>query len=148
MLALLERATMNDRWASPQWILDLFATYHDPCPIDWKIDAFSYDWCEHHDQVYVNPPYSDPKPWVQKAISEIEKYPDSTIVMLLKHDSSTQWFRMLHEAGAKFLMLQGRLKFESPDRQATGSANFPSVLVVLQSIPNKNHRLEDFHDQS
>ena len=135
---------MSDRWRSPRWIMEMFSTYHDPCPIDWEIDAFSYDWCEHHDQVYVNPPYSNPKPWVKKAISEINKYPDSTIVMLLKHDSSTRWFKMLHEAGAFFLMFQGRLDFDSPDGLGiVGScASFPSLLVVLSGYKSikPNHR--------
>ena len=94
--------------------------------------------------MYVNPPYSNPLPWVEKAIYEIDKYPDSTIVMLLKHDSSTRWFRMLHEAGATFLMFQGRLDFDSPDGLGiVGScASFPSVLVVLSGYrsvkPNHN----------
>lgn len=132
---------MSDRWITPKWILDMFPTYHDPCPIDYKIDAFSYDWCEHHDQVYVNPPYSDPKPWVEKAIYEIKKYPDSTIIMLLKHDSSTHWFRMLHEAGARFLMFQGRLDFESPDGHGIkrSCASQASVLAVLnEKVPVKH----------
>ena len=119
----------------------MFESYHDPCPIDYKIDAFSYDWCEHHDQVYVNPPYSDPKPWVEKAIREISIYPDSTIVMLLKHDSSTRWFKMLHEAGARFLMFQGRLDFSNPDGEgiAGSCASFPSVLVVLNEKVKVKH---------
>ena len=136
MLALLEEATaMSDRWRSPAWILKMFETYHDPCPIDYKIDAFSYDWCEHHDQVYVNPPYSDPSPWVEKAIEQVRKYPDSIVVMLLRHDSSTKWFNMLHESGAHFIMTQGRLDFDSPDGYGIpGScARFPSVLAVLSS---------------
>ena len=143
VLPLLETGveTMSDRWRSPSWILKMFETYHDPCPIDYQIDAFSYDWCEHHDQVYVNPPYSNPKPWVEKAIKEISIYPDATIVMLLKHDSSTQWFRMLHEAGASFLMFQGRLEFVNPDGEGLpGSpASFPSILVVLNENPTAVH---------
>ena len=145
---------MSDRWRTPIWILKIFETFHDPCPIDSKIDAFSYDWCEHHDQVYVNPPYSNPKPWVEKAIREISIYPNSTIVMLLKHDSSTKWFSMLQEAGARFLMVQGRLIFANPEGEAIkGScASFPSVLVVLSGHVNTKHldsekekiSLEDF----
>ena len=151
---------MSDRWRTPIWILKIFETFHDQCPIDSKIDAFSYDWCEHHDQVYVNPPYSNPKPWVEKAIKEISIYPGSTIVMLLKHDSSTRWFKMLHEAGARFLMFQGRLDFSNPDGEGIkGScASFPSVLVVLNEKVKVNHekvkvngkyqsRIGDYHEQ-
>ena len=84
---------------------------------------------------------------MEKAISEIHKYPEATIVMLLKHDSSTRWFRMLHEAGAYFLMFQGRLDFDSPDGLGiVGScASFPSLLVVLsgyKSIKPNHNELE------
>jgi len=75
-------------------------------------------------KTFVNPPYSNPLPWVEKAIEEHEA--GRTIVMLLKHDTSTRWYALLHEAGAKFLMVQGRLK-----HQTGRSAAFPSVLAVL-----------------
>ncbi len=102
--------------------------------------AISWNWADY-DGVFVNPPNSDPKAWVKKAIFEFNKAHDQAnpdidpdwyegsalnIVMLLKHDTSTQAYKLLHEAGAKFLMIQGRLK------HGTGkSAAFPSVLVVL-----------------
>ena len=136
---------MSDRWMTPDWILKMFETYHDPCPIDYTVDGLSYDWCKYHDQVFVNPPYSDVKPWVKKALREIEKYPDSTIVMLLKHDSSTSWYGMLKEYGAEFMMIQGRLKFVSPDSDIRRDANFASVLVVLRSGQKPlNHTLEEY----
>ena len=81
-------------------------------------------------RIFINPPYSDPKPWVEKAIRTKESdqvFPDQ-IVMLLKHDSSTQWYRMLKEAGARFLMIEGRLRYRG---SKSGPASFPSVLVVL-----------------
>lgn len=75
-------------------------------------------------RVFVNPPYSDPLPWVLHGIKEHQK--GKTVVFLLKHDSSTKWYRALHEAGARFLMIEGRL------RHGTGKpANFPSILAVL-----------------
>jgi len=74
--------------------------------------------------VFVNPPYSNPLPWILQGISENKK--GKTIVFLLKHDSSTKWYQALHEAGAHFMMIQGRLK------HGTGkSASFPSVIAVL-----------------
>ena len=57
---------------------------------------------------------------------EQEVWSAGTIVMLLKHDTSTEWYRLLHEAGAKFLLVNGRLKHQ------TGRAcAFPSVLAVM-----------------
>jgi len=126
-----ERPITSDDHYTPEWIMKIFATYHDPCPPQSNLDAFTYDWCEHHDQVYVNPPYSNPLPWVRKAIRQKEIYPDSTIVMLLKHDSSTKWYAELVEAGARFLMVQGRLNFTGPNAIKGATASFPSVFVVL-----------------
>ena len=128
---------MSDRWVSPEWVKKMFETFHDPCPINYTIDAFSYDWCEHHDQVYVNPPYSNPLPWVEKALYEIQRYPDSIIVMLLKHDPSTKWFRLLHASGAKFLMIGGRLKFYNDDLTKKSASPFPSVIAVIDSTTFK-----------
>tara|TARA_Y100000004_G_scaffold89474_1_gene100375 strand:+ start:618 stop:959 length:342 start_codon:yes stop_codon:yes gene_type:complete len=106
--------------------------WYDPCPIDHnpKIDkdGLEVDWEYYYRRsgyigAFVNPPYSNPLPWVKKAIAASKKMP---VVMLLKHDSSTEWFRLLHEAGARFLMINKRLKH----RTGKGAA-FPSVLAVL-----------------
>lgn len=105
----------------------------DPCPIDWDANTctsgLEFNWqhtCMYDNMhgTFVNPPYSDPLPWVKKAIQEYEN--GCNIVMLLKHDSSTEWYRLLHEAGAKFLLVNKRLKYCTK----TGAA-FPSVLAVL-----------------
>ena len=125
------REVTSDDHYTPEWCMKMFSSYHDPCPAQSTRDGLSYDWCEFHDQVYVNPPYSDPMPWVKKAIKEISIYPDSTIVMLLKHDSSTRWYQLLVEAGARFWMLQGRMNFTGPNQIKGATAPFPSVLVVL-----------------
>ena len=77
--------------------------------------------------IFINPPYSNPKPWVEKAIRTRQHIP-VTIVMLLKHDSSTQWYRMLKEAGARFLMVEGRLTYKGPKSKP---CSFPSILAVL-----------------
>lgn len=136
----------GDNYKTDQWILDLFPNYFDPCPLNYDYDpetdndglAISWNYADY-DGVFCNPPYSDPKAWVKKAIFEYKNarrqsydpndgYHGSglNIVMLLKHDTSTQAYKMLHEAGARFLMIQGRLK------HGTGSsASFPSVLAVL-----------------
>ena len=118
---------MTDSYRTDNWIMGIFEDYYDPCPFnpDWNPydfkDGLMQTW-KHN--TFVNPPYSNPLPWVEKAIAENKL--GKRIVMLLKHDSSTKWYAKLHAAGAKFLMIQGRLKF------STGRAcAFPSVLVVL-----------------
>jgi len=114
---------MTDNYATDKCIMEMFEDWFDPCPLDsnFKIDGLKIDW---KDKTYVNPPYSKPLDWVLKAIEENKK--GKRIVMLLRMDTSTKWFKELQEAGAKFLWINGRLKFN------TGKpANFPSMLVFL-----------------
>jgi hypothetical protein len=87
-----------------------------------KIDGLKIKW--KGKQVFINPPYSRVMPWVERAI--VEARSGKTVVMLLKHDSSTKWFAKLHEAGAIFLTFVGRISFNNLDL-----APFPSVLVIL-----------------
>jgi len=119
-----------DDYETDRWLMQLFDDWFDPCPIcpnDELIEnGLQIHWGSRGKRVFVNPPYSNPLPWVKAAIEEKTLEPDMTIVMLLKHDSSTEWYRLLHEAGGHFLMVNGRLKH----RTGT-SAAFPSVLVVL-----------------
>ncbi len=113
----------NDNYPTDKWIKDMFEDWFDPCPLNDnpEIDGLKISW---KDKTFVNPPYSHPLGWIDKAIEENKK--GKMIVMLLRVDTSTKWFGRLIEAGAKILWVNGRLKHH------TGKpANFPSMLVVL-----------------
>jgi len=84
-------------------------------------DGLTIDW---PDYTFVNPPYSEPLPWIEKAILENKK--EKTVALLLKHDSSTKWYKLLHQANAHFLMPSTRLHFS--DKKA---APFPSIIAIL-----------------
>lgn len=116
---------MSDDYASDTWLLKVFNGWFDPCPlygISLRTSGLEIDWTP---RTYVNPPYSQTLKWVEKAILENKK--GCTVALMLKHDSSTKAWRLLHEAGAKFLMIGGRLQYQ------TGKpAPFPSVLVILE----------------
>ena len=113
----------NDNYATDNRIMDLFSNWFDPCPFNPNptINGLNIDW---KDKTYVNPPYSKPLEWVEKAIEENKK--GKTIVMLLRMDTSTRWFKLLQENGAMFLWINGRLRFNN-----LKPANFPSMLVIL-----------------
>jgi len=117
---------MSDSYPTDKWIRDLFPEHHDPCPLaeNWQPDddGLAYNW---RIKTFCNPPYSNPLPWVMHGIMSNKMF-KTQVVFLLKHDSSTKWYRALHEAGAKFLMVQGRLKHGT-----NNAAPFPSILVVL-----------------
>ena len=114
---------VKDSYKSDEWILKMFEGWYDPCPLNDnpEVDGLQIDW---KDKTYVNPPYSNPLAWVEKAIEESNK--GKMIVMLLRVDTSTKWFAKLIEAKAKIMWINKRLKHH------TGKpANFPSMLVVL-----------------
>lgn len=120
----LYKGRAGDSFRTDPWILTLFDGWFDPCPYDpqWCTDGLSLEW---PDKTFINPPYSAPTKWIQKAIRH-NKEQKKTMVLLLKHDSSTKWWSLLHEAGARFMPIMGRLKY-----QTGKSAMFPSVICVL-----------------
>jgi hypothetical protein len=130
MSQLKPRKTSDD-YSTDLWLKQgLFYGWHDPCPLGGLDDPSVADgltdrWALHNDRVFVNPPYSNPLPWVEKAINESRDYA-ITVVLLLNHDSSTKWWAKLHEAGAHFLPIIGRLKW---GRDVWGPQ--ASVLCVL-----------------
>lgn len=113
----------NDNYATDESLMAMFGDWFDPCPLnpDPDVDGLTMSW---QNKTFVNPPYSHPAPWVDKAIEEQRK--GHTVVMLLRVDTSTQWYAKLHEAGAVVFWIHRRLRFR------TGKpANFASMLVLL-----------------
>ena len=66
----------NDEYATPSWIKqELFHGWFDPCPMlafpgEDREDGLNIDWFAW---TFVNPPYSNPLPWIEKAIMENKK---------------------------------------------------------------------------
>lgn len=125
----------RDNWQTPKWLKDFFVDYYDPCLLETDtihpVDTLDSSWGT---PAFVNPPYSNPLAWVKKAIEESKQGVD--VVMLLKVDPSTEWYKLLVESDAHFCYFNERLKFDD----GGGSANFPSMLVFLNSrhIVKKN----------
>lgn len=114
---------MSDDYPTDSWLYDLFYDWFDPCPLFHGVgnDGLKIEWKM---RTFVNPPYSKPLPWVKKALTE-NVHHGYKIALLLKHDSSTEAYRLLHEAGWHMMMINGRLK------HGTGKgAAFPSVLFI------------------
>jgi len=116
----------TDSYATDSWLKQMFDGWFDPCPLnpDWTYDGLKIQW---PNRTFVNPPYSNPLPWVEKAIET--SMMNKTVVLLLKHDSSTKWWRRLHEANANFMPIFTRLKYGT-----NKSCAFPSILVCLEGV--------------
>jgi hypothetical protein len=116
-----------DDYPTDNWIKVLFENWFDPCSLSngelRSFDGLGSSW---KDKTFVNPPYSNPLEWIRKGIEEHKK--GKTIAFLLKVDTSTRWFAELQNNGAKFLWINGRLKYD------TGKpAPFPSMIAILSS---------------
>lgn len=121
----------SDNYSSPIWIKKIFEGWFDPCPLnpDPKIDGLKLHWMN---QTYVNPPYSNPLPWVLKAIEESKQ--GKTIALLLRLDCSAKWFLALQNANAHILLINERVKFNGK------APPFSNMIAILESntdlIPN------------
>jgi phage N-6-adenine-methyltransferase len=129
----------NDLWETPQYIFDWLdrefhfeldaACNNENCKCaygysqDMGYNALNCDWSSC--TVWLNPPYSNPFPWVKKAHEEALK--GCTVVCLLPADTSTKWFHEWVFAKAEVRFVQGRIKFDGVKK---GSPKFGSMVVV------------------
>jgi hypothetical protein len=113
----------------------------DPCPINPEglrvIDGLGEtpDWARSY---YMNPPYSDCEPWLDRAIRDRDE--GRTVVVLLRGDTSTKWFheKVLAEVGVENLrFVKGRLKFplQKDGRTVLAPAPFASILAIYRPRP-------------
>ena len=114
----------GDNYATPAWLLDVFSGWFDPCPLnpDYTTNGLDIAWGS---RTYVNPPYSNPLKWVEKAITE--KHNGKLVVMLLRADSSTRYFQRCQEEG-EVIYFGRRIKFNGK------TPYFASMLVIFNGI--------------
>lgn len=90
-----------------------------------ETDGLTKDWGADGAFVFLNPPYDDITPWVEKAIEQIKKHKHITIQMVLPNDNSTLWYRLAAINATEIVNLihdgerSGRVGFIDPD---TGKA--------------------------
>jgi len=121
----LSHISQSDSWATPPAlyaVLDKeFHFTDDPCPLEGS-GGLDREWGL---VVFMNPPYSKPAPWCEKAYRESLK--GKTIVGLLRGDTSTRWFHDWVLPFADLRFIKGRVKFGGCGRPAP----FPSIIAIL-----------------
>lgn len=127
----------NDTWATPIWLYKYaesrFGTFDlDVCANSENFKCRRYYTEEQNSLVqpwgssnWCNPPYSNIRPWVEKAILETDL--GNTTVMLLPADFSTQWFKVVWDASSDIVILNKRVRFVG----ATGSPKFASFFCLI-----------------
>lgn len=95
-------------------------------------DGLSQDWVGH-DTVFVNPPYSNLEPWMEKTETEFKRnHPGAPelIICLLPGYTSSDWFQV-HAAESDYLcLIDKRLQFAGTDN----SAPFPSIITIFGEL--------------
>ena len=132
MSAYIAKSKCDD-WATPKFLYDDFMNmgYFDPCSLFSSFDGLNIDWKIKN---FVNPPYSQLKKWIIKAIQENKKKKE--VVLLIPSRTDTKAFELLYKHGCNFVFIIGRLHFNEGN-----SAPFPSVLVTLRGDQKKHNRI-------
>jgi len=124
----------SDNYSTPGWLYDrLDEEFHfddDACSLFEGLvaDGLSREWGK---RVFMNPPYSDPTPWVRRAYEESQK--GAVVVAILRGDTSTKWFHDRVYPYAEIRFLKGRVKFGGGN-----PAPFASIIAVWRN----GHELE------
>jgi phage N-6-adenine-methyltransferase len=133
----------SDEWSTPQDVVDVLSGWFgpfdlDPCcrPETAKAPAFfakgddglTQPW---HGRVWVNPPYSDPRPWIEKAIQTVESGEARRVVMLLPCSTDTAWFHDLVIPHADIVFMRGRVRFLGWMGTPIGSPKSGTVVAIF-----------------
>lgn len=110
---------------------------------DKRVSGLENPWYAF--RVWCNPPYSDIRPWVEKATEEIRKSARLIVMLLPANRTEQAWWQDLIEPGRRegkieTRFLRGRLRFDTPDydyaAQPKGNRPpFGCVLVIWRAAP-------------
>lgn len=135
----------GDEWSTPQDYFDQVAALHGPFDLDAccrpetakallyytkKVDGLALDW---FGRVWVNPPYSEPAKWCEKAANEVAIGRAVKVVMLLPAAVDTHWFHDFVVPYARVEFIRGRMRFIDWDgKPSTGSPKGGNVLAIYE----------------
>ena len=132
----------TDNWQTPKEIYNYFIEkgYIDPCPYMSKVDNLKNDMGGVN--LFINPPYSDIKSWVDYALEHIKNHKENHVVFLIPSRTDTRYFqKMLNsEIDMGIYFFKGRLHFN----ESKQSAPFPSCLIKINIPKGKRYILEDY----
>ena len=135
----------TDHWSTPPEIVrgleaEFGAFTLDPCctaitakaPTFYtpETDGLSKPWSGN---VFLNPPYSKPGPWLRKAREETESGRARLVVALLPVSTDTRWFHDYVRDVAELRFVRGRIKFFGWMGTPIGSPKQPSMLAIYRA---------------
>jgi DNA N-6-adenine-methyltransferase Dam len=98
--------SLTDAYGTPAWLTARLPLVHlDPCSnprstvravaaymLERGQDGLALPWAP---SIFINWPYSDPMPWVEKLLAEVAAGRTQYAIILPKHDHSTEWWARL-----------------------------------------------------
>lgn len=140
---------VRDLWETPNEIVDYLAERYGAYDLDAaasennkKCDKFYSKetnclkrWWGSNKHVWLNPPYSNPDPFVLKAIEQMEH--GNQIDILLPADNSTAWFSDAQKHAAEIIWITGETwEEEGKQYSRTGRVSFISGMTGEQVSGN------------
>ena len=123
---------VDDRWTPPEvfdplharfgFTLDAAASEHNhKCPkyFTYEQNGLAQSWAG--ERVWVNPPYSDIRRWVEKAWAEVRGGCEVVVMLVPANRTEQRWWQDLIEPtrdkgrGLAVEFLPGRMRFKRPD---------------------------------
>lgn len=102
------------------------------------------DWGESPLNVWINPPYSNPLPFIERAIQQSQQY-GHFVVMLLPADTSVEWFELCVTKATEIWFVTagngkgGRISFlHNANGKAKSGNSKGSMLVVFDGRIRRN----------
>ena len=129
----------TDDWSTPKYLLSQIMKEFgeidfDPCPLesDSKMALFK-DW---KGNVFVNPPYSNVKEFLNKGFMELKKGNANQLIFLIIPRTSTKYWKKYVMGYADCIyFIPHRLKFGDTKR----CAPFPSCIVIFKDLKKKDY---------
>jgi phage N-6-adenine-methyltransferase len=134
----------SDHWQTPPGLVAAleaeFGVFDlDPCCRPESAKAFAF-YTENDDglsqpwfgNVFLNPPYSKPGPWLEKAIAETTAGGANFVAALLPVRTDTRWFHALVKNRADIRFIQGRVRWIGWQGTPIPQPKDPNMLVFYR----------------
>jgi phage N-6-adenine-methyltransferase len=130
----------SDIWLTPKWLIYALGPFDlDPCaapsPRPWPTasrhielpqDGLHSEWTG---RVWLNPPYSDATPWLEK----MAKHRNGTALIFARVETDA-WHRYIWPYAHRVFFPKGRIQFCVPDGTQRNGSGAPSAIVVYSEL--------------
>lgn len=139
----------KDYWQTPQYIFDWMNSIFDfdvdlaanignaKCPkfISKTTNSLIVDWHKVWRTGWLNPPYSDIRPWVRKAAEESSK--GFTTVLLLETPNGQEIYRNIFYKASEIIFINGRLAYIDVNGNPKSGNTRGSCIVIFTPLGGK-----------